>query len=144
MTEKREWNRRFNGIGLKLEPQVVRVANDFVLDVYLQMDTRNSMRLAKYIRREYEKQFQEELNISAQSLAIEIYGHYKMQKAAQKAEEMLGRTRMTRWLIGHTDVIDCGSKEKDNNRVVWDSMQRIAMLEKKTGLTGLRSRYGKE
>ncbi len=132
MTEKKGWSRRFHGIGLKLDPQVVRVANDFVLDVYLQEQPENCMRLAKYICRTYRKQYGEELKISVRSLAIEIYGHYKMQKAAIAVRRTVGESRLTGWLIGHTAVIDCGSAEKDSNRIVWDVMDQISDAERKT------------
>lgn len=142
MTEKREWNRQFNGIGLKLEPQVVRVANDFVLDVYLQADPKNCMRLAKYICCTYKQKYMEELRISERSLAIEIYGHYKMQKAAEKLQNATGPKKLTDWLIGHTTVIDCGSAEKDNNRIIWDTLCKMNDLERKSGLVRLRRKDG--
>lgn len=133
MTKNTEWNRRFNGIGLKLDPQVVRVANDFVLDVYLNMDPKNCMKLAKYICGAYRDRYLEELKISPQSLAIEIYGHYKMQKLAMKAEEITGKNKACEWLLKHTDVIDCGSAEKDSNRLIWDSMYNIKKIENRLG-----------
>ncbi len=138
MTKKKEWNRRFNGIGLKLEPQVVRIANDFVLDVYLQTDKRNCMRLAKYIGIAYREQFGEELQISARSLAIEIHSHYRVQKTAMKVTEHVGKTKMSDWLIHHTLVIDCGSLEKDSNRIIWDTLEKMWVLEQKTHLSKLR------
>lgn len=125
MNKTSEWNRSFHGVGIKLDPQVAHVANDFVLDVYLQTDPKNCMRLAKHIRRAYRIRYQEELKISAGSLAIEIYGHYKVQKTAVKAEGLAGKNKVTGWLLGHTDVIDCGSREKDNNRIVWDSLEML-------------------
>lgn len=142
MTEKREWNRRFNGVGLILEPQVVRISNDFVLDVYLQTDPKNSMRLAKYICSAYRQKYMEELKISERSLAIEIYGHYKMQKTAEKVQGVIGRKKLTDWLIGHTTVIDCGSAEKDNNRIIWDTLCKMNDLEQKSGLVRLRRKDG--
>lgn len=129
MNKTGEWMRSFNGVGLKLEPQVVRVSNDFVLDVYLQRDPKNCMRLAKYIKSAYARKFNEPLQISAKSLAIEIYGHYKMQKVAEKTERLVGKKKFTSWLINHTTVIDCGSLAKDNNRVIWDGMERVASAE---------------
>lgn len=125
MRGKPEWNRQFHGVGIRLAPQVVRVANDFVLDVYLQSDPKSCMRLAKYIRKMYARIYKEELQITAKSLAIEIYGHYKMQKLAMKADALIGKTKPTKWLINHTEVIDCGCKEKDNNRFIWDFMSKI-------------------
>ncbi|MDO4490869.1 MAG: hypothetical protein Q4B85_07385 [Lachnospiraceae bacterium] len=129
MTKKEEWNRSYHGVGIKLEPQVVRIANDFVLDVHLQENSKNCMRLAREIRNAYELEYQEQLRISERSLAIEIYAHYKIQKLSEKVERYLGRTRLTRWLIGHTEVIDCGCREKDNNRFIWDTLCAFTVLE---------------
>lgn len=134
MTKTTEWNRRFNGVGIKLEPQVVRVANDFVLDVYLNMDPKNCIKLAMHICRAYRNAYLEELKISPQSLAVEIYGHYKMQKAAMKAEELVGKNKACRWLLNHTGVIDCGAAEKDSNRWIWDGMYKMTKIENRLGL----------
>ncbi|MCQ2501582.1 MAG: hypothetical protein MJ117_09595 [Lachnospiraceae bacterium] len=140
MTNKTEWSRSFNGIGVKLDPQVVRVTNDFVLDVYLQTRPENCMYLAKVLREKYKEKYGEELQISARSLAIEIYGHYKIQKLALKAEELAGKNKACSWLLRRTAVIDCGAASEDNNRKIWDSMCKMTELEKRTGLVKLREK----
>lgn len=143
MTKNTEWSRSYNGIGIRLDPQVVRVANDFVLDVFLQTEPENCMRLAGHICRIYRQKYGEDLQISRRSLAIEIYGHYKMQKIALKTEEFTGKNKATSWLLDRTGTIDCGCAEKDSNRIVWDSLCKAAELEKRTGLVKLR-KHGKD
>ena len=133
-----DWNREHQGIGIIYEDRIVRVLNDDALKIAMETggdqrqgkkDTRGHQRrkikkafreLAEDIRTNYERQFGGSLPFSAKSMACELYGHYIIKVKAEAIERKIGKKKFTGWLLRHMDVIDCGDRKTDNNRLLWD------------------------
>lgn len=69
------------------------------------------------------------LNISDKSLTIEIIGHVYIGNFADILKEIPHIPKIAPIVIkkaykitDHTDIIDCGEKEVDSNRWVWDKL----------------------
>lgn len=69
------------------------------------------------------------LNISDKSLTIEIIGHVYIGNFADILKEIPRIPKIAPIVIkkaykitDHTDIIDCGEKEVDSNRWVWDKL----------------------
>jgi len=121
MAEK--WNREHHHIGIKYEGRIVRISNDEALLSYFHRYGRKGARpLAAYILKRSETIFGNELPITEKSLAAEIYYHYRILRTFLNIEKLTGQLRFTRWMIRHIDVIDCGGRDEDNNRFLWDML----------------------
>jgi len=133
-----DWNREHQGIGIIYEDRIVRVLNDDALKIAMETggdqrqgkkDTRGHQHrkikkafreFAEDIRTNYERQFGGSLPFSAKSMACELYGHYIIKVKAEAIERKIGKKKFTGWLLRHMDVIDCGDRKTDNNRLLWD------------------------
>lgn len=117
----KQWNKDYRGIGILLEPQVVRVRNDMALRAQLYRGKQTAAyKLALHILRTHRRAFPQRIRISVRSLACEIYGHYLIKEYAERLELRFGEHKLTTWLKLHMQVIDCGDMKSDNNRFVWD------------------------
>lgn len=115
-----EWNKAYRKVGIILEPGIVRVLNDHELKAEFGRGGRKAAYgIAAYAKEQYRKNYSKELKISDRSLACEIYWHYFIIDRAQWIEKHFFKTRLTRWLVVHMDVIDCGERAVDNNRFLW-------------------------
>jgi len=144
-----DWKREHQGIGIIYEDRIVRVLNDDALKMAMEAgdyrsskekeageyqrqgkkDTRGHQHrkikkafreFAEDIRTNYERQFGGSLPFSAKSMACELYGHYIIKVKAEAIERKIGKKKFTGWLLRHMDVIDCGDRKTDNNRLLWD------------------------
>lgn len=120
-----KWNHKFNNIGLKFEPRVVRIKNDPELKQYLLESKMNALLLADLLKKNYYKRFEKELEINTISLATEISCHFWLQEISFMIENKVGKNRFTDWMLRHMDVIDCGEKAIDNNRFLWDLLAKF-------------------
>jgi len=115
------WNREYRDVGVIYEDRVVRIANDASLAaLFKEKGRRGALALSGHILCRYASLSGRELQITDRSLAAEIYDHYKLQVWTLRFEKLMGRCRPTRWMMRHMEVIDCGEKEVDNNRFLWD------------------------
>lgn len=116
------WDRRYHDVGIAMQPRIVRVDNDAALNSYLSNGKRKAaLALSRKIIDNYEEEYGEKLQISARSLACEIYDHYLILKITAALAKLFGEDfRPLRWMKRHMDVIDCGEKKEDNNRFLWD------------------------
>ncbi|PFQ47392.1 hypothetical protein COK05_09750 [Bacillus cereus] len=86
-------------------------------------------KLAQYLKQQHTNQFHTVLNISDKSLTIEIIGHVYIGNFADILKEIPRIPKITPVIVkkahkitDHTDIIDCGEKEVDSNRWVWDKL----------------------
>lgn len=86
-------------------------------------------KLAQYLKQQHTNQFHTVLNISDKSLTIEIIGHVYIGNFADILKEIPRIPKIAPIVIkkaykitDHTDIIDCGEKEVDSNRWVWDKL----------------------
>ncbi len=116
----------FQNMDVRMKKHIVRIVNDEALMQALNEGKhRAALKLAQKIREDYQQQFGEELQISARSLACEIYWHYYVLKKVLAIEKRFGKQKITSWLIRHIDVSDCGEKKEDTNRWVWDLLSIV-------------------
>ncbi|MDZ5606941.1 hypothetical protein U2I54_07440 [Bacillus pseudomycoides] len=87
------------------------------------------LKLAQYLKQEHTNQYGTILNISDQSLAIEIIGHVYIGNFADILKNIPRIPKIAPIIVerayritDHTDIIDCGEKEVDSNRWVWDKL----------------------
>lgn len=86
-------------------------------------------KLAQYLKQQHTNQFHTVLNISDKSLTIEIIGHVYIGNFADILKEIPRIPKIAPMVVkkaykitDHTDIIDCGEKEVDSNRWVWDKL----------------------
>lgn len=87
------------------------------------------LKLAQYLKQEHTNQHGTVLNISDESLAIEIIGHVYIGNFADILKNIPRIPKIAPIIVeraykitDHTDIIDCGEKEIDSNRWVWDKL----------------------
>ncbi|MCQ2507678.1 MAG: hypothetical protein MJ097_02680 [Dorea sp.] len=115
-------------IGVWMSECAVHVTDDQILKDYMGYDLEKALVLAKYIKRNYKREYGKPLYITTMSLAVELIGHFWMQEMALKIKGSLGRgrslpnplIRICDRILLSTEVIDCGERHCDNNRFVWD------------------------
>ena len=121
-----DWDRSFENIGIVLEPRIVRVLND---DAFVEKIRKGGRRYARAVARHavnsYQARYGDRLQITEKSLACEIYWHSRMKEIAERIERRRGEKKFTRWIVLHMDVIDCGERKEDNNRLLWDLLSLI-------------------
>lgn len=133
--EMSNWNRKYYGIGLKFEPQIIRVENDEALRHFLMNEENAALRLATVIRKAYRLKYGIDLAISRDSLAVEIKGHYNIKRICCTIESgqifMVPNHILQKFLDKmqmHMKVIDCGEMKCDNNRWVWDILAWVKLI----------------
>lgn len=125
-----EWNTGFHGIAVQCSDRMIRVKNDDALTGFLSdPDTKGALLVAKYARALYEKEMGKPIAITEDSLAIEILGHVYAGTFAEIAEKF--HVPVLKTVMGkireRTDIIDCGEREVDNNRFVWDELEHMKL-----------------
>lgn len=129
----KEWDAGFHGISVGYKEKSVHIKTDEMLLSFLAQPEIGSLALSAYILERYQAIFGKLLEISQDSLAIEILAHVfvdKFSNAIYKlinnesidAENQPAPLRLLEKVRGRTDVIDCGEASVDNNRVVWDAL----------------------
>lgn len=125
-----EWNTDFHGIGIQCTDRMIRIKNDSALEEFLaDPETKGALLTARYARGLYEKEIGRPVDITEDSLAIEILGHVYAGTFAQLAEKYhvpLLQAAMKK-VKERTDIIDCGEKGVDNNRFVWDELEKMKL-----------------
>ena len=129
-------NRTFHGISILIDEHWVRVKTNQALFEYLeQQGKKDASLLASYLKAEYESLYATPLDISSDSLAIEILIHAYIDKLvnllqASQLPEVLHNALepLLSRIEASTAVIDCGEKSVDNNRFVFDGLEPFAPL----------------
>lgn len=126
-----DWNSEFHGILIKYHKQLVQIKSEKPLLDFLAKDGNGSLELADYILKKYRSIFECELDISRESLSIEILIHAYLGELSKGIESVSSSIspKVFKALIqcmqkieGHTDIIDSGERQVDSNRHVFDWM----------------------
>jgi hypothetical protein len=113
-------------------PKLVIIKEPKALKRYLSKDIdRRSLVLANLIKQDYLDLIGTELDITVDSMVIEIWGHVYASHLA-KAIKNLIQLQLTEdfadFIINRSDVIDCGESEIDSNRRFWDILSNFKGL----------------
>ena len=131
----KDWNTDFHGISMRCPEHFVQIKNDEILKAFLDREGIGSMELAAWMKEFYEREQGCELRISEKSLAIEILGHVyanaflkiaEKLPFAEKEDTVFYKLREN--LQEHMDIIDCGERKQDNNRLIWDALVPFAKI----------------
>ena len=113
-----------NKIKVGLEPQLIRVYSNASLWSYLdgKANTRFEL-MVDTIKADYKQQFGKALNISNNSLIVEILVHVYCDYLGLSFNRIV-RVKwiqdLVKKLLKRAEVVDCGEKAVDSNRWVWD------------------------
>lgn len=125
----------YNDVRIGMDPHWARVHNDSYLRNYLNKWGHGTGALAKDILSRYKTHYGYALNISEDSLVVEILGHYHCETIVSLGAATFVAAGVPRILANefinvvksilssHTAVIDCGESGYDTNRNVWDKLQ---------------------
>lgn len=111
--------------------RLVQITCDDALKNYLEAPGNGALQLSAHILAEYKKRRESELNISQDSLAIEILAHVysdsfaeAVSAAGSRLPSVLSHTvhKLIKQVTVHTEIIDCGESSIDNNRRIWDAL----------------------
>lgn len=125
------WNKEYKGISISFEHRVVRIKCDEILMKYLARPGNDALIISEYILGTYYDMYQKELCISQHSLAIEILIHAYMDKLCilikntdqipfAGLEHVL--KQLCQAIASRTEIIDCGEREVDGNRFLFDAL----------------------
>lgn len=111
-------------IKVVLEPKIIRVYSNAALWQYLSVrpDIRFNQ-LADTIKADYKTEFGQGLAISNRSLIVEILVHVYcdyLGLSFNRLVKVKWIQSLVKKLLKRAEVVDCGEKEADGNRWVWD------------------------
>ncbi|MCR5294012.1 MAG: hypothetical protein K6E30_02400 [Lachnospiraceae bacterium] len=121
-------DRERSAIHVSYHHRIVRIRTDEVLLGALSRNSAGVYAAAEHILKTYEAHMGETLKISRDSLAAEILLHAYLDAFFRRLEGTVCRkagagkllNRPIARLIRSTEVIDCGEREVDGNRIVFD------------------------
>ena len=128
---------QLNQIQVTYKDKVVHIYRNDELDNFLENTENGALVLAQFILEEYQNRMGKPLDISVDSLAIEIIVHVYADRIAENMQElpeehggMLSNVlgKMGTKARVHTQTIDCGERSEDSNRIVWDSLEPFKHL----------------
>jgi len=113
-----------NKIKVGLEPQLIRVYSNASLWRYLDGKAKARFELmVDTIKSDYKQQFGKALNITNNSLIVEILVHVYCDYLGLSFNQII-RIKwiqaLVKKLLKRAEVVDCGEKAVDSNRWVWD------------------------
>lgn len=116
-------------IRVELNEGIIRVYSNAELWRFLngQADRRFSL-LVKTIKRDYQETYQQPLAISNDSLMVEILVHVYCDYLGLKFNRLIkfrAVNNIVNKLLVRAEIVDCGEKEKDSNRWIWDFLARF-------------------
>lgn len=88
--------------------------------------TKGSLLVSEYAHQLYLKEMGRPLNISIDSVAIEILGHVYADKFADLASRFKIKALQSKLadIKSRTDIIDCGERDIDSDRHIWDDLDK--------------------
>lgn len=110
---------------------LVQITCNDALKNYLEEPGNGAFELSIRIQEEYKRHQQSELKISKDSLAIEILAHTYADTFSEAVSSIGNRLpsalskavlKLMEQIHAHTEIIDCGESDVDNNRWVWDGL----------------------
>lgn len=130
-TEEKNNDKSLDKITINYFNKLVQITCGEALKNYLDEPGNGAVELSARILKEYKKRQKSELKISKDSLAIEILAHTyadtfsetvssaESHLPAALSEAVLG---LMKKVHAHTEIIDCGESDVDNNRWIWDGL----------------------
>ncbi len=126
----------FHGISIQYNNRIVRIRTDRQLLDFLDLKGNGSLELADHIHRFYRDKWDKELEISRESLAVEILIHVYCDLVFDRIDRIVdkigkpGRLLKDKmaFLKRATEVIDCGERAVDSNRIVFDQLAPFRQL----------------
>lgn len=109
----------------------IHIFHDEVMEEFLENVENGVLALAEFVLQEYQRRMDKPLDITKDSLAIEIIIHVYADNIAENLqmlpEEHGGKIRSILGALGdkartHTQTIDCGEQSVDSNRLIWDGL----------------------
>ncbi|WP_134090546.1 hypothetical protein [Olivibacter sp. XZL3] len=134
-------------IEISYEPDMVHITNNIDLWRFFEEDIRlRTDLLIDTIQQDYVDIFGKPLKIARKSLAVEIWGHLYFEYYLLRLLRFLRiglKSKIFQGLIARSAFIDCGEKDKDRNRLLWDCLALFYgvlqhLLPKNIGSTGLK------
>lgn len=119
------WTKKYyEGIEIILREDSVEITNDKKLQSYLRGPGNPALDLADYLLSYHSNIFDDPLDISRDSMAIEILAHVHMDDFVQYAATMRfdDLSDLDAFASSHTGIIDCGELNIDPNRHIWDAL----------------------
>lgn len=126
-----EWNTDFHNVSIGFVDRSAKIKTDKHLLDFLALPGTGSVELAKHILKEYKTAMKKPLDISVDSLAIEILAHAYIDQMSDALLKISGGSQggvikkaadALEEIRKHTDIIDCGEEAVDDNRHIWDSL----------------------
>ena len=130
-TEEKNNDKSLDKITINYFNKLVQITCGEALKNYLDEPGNGAVELSAHILKEYKKRQKYELKISKDSLAIEILAHTNADTFSETvssaeshlpaalSEAVLG---LMKKVHAHTEIIDCGESDVDNNRWIWDGL----------------------
>lgn len=125
------WDKNFHDISISYDEKMIHIKTDVNLLNFLALPKNGSLQIADYILNKYQIIYGKTLEITRDSLAIEILAHAYID-IFSSALIALGQTtkhptirkaiKMLDTIQSKTEIIDCGELSVDNNRHIWDSL----------------------
>jgi len=115
-------------IKVGLEPKLVRVYSDTALWTFLKTNAGKRFKLlAETIKKDYATTFGNELEITNDSLIVEILVHVYCDYLGLRFNQIVKIKliqNLVNKLLERAEVVDCGERSVDSNRWVWDLLAR--------------------
>lgn len=133
MSKPQTWNKEFQNISIQYQKGSVQLLCDSTLKKYLLQKGNGSLALAEHILSSYESTYHCPLQIGQHSLALEILGHAytdTLTKAVLSAKAFIPAAIYSQLepelkkLKEQTEIIDCKEKSENNNRFLWDTLDK--------------------
>lgn len=104
--------------------QLIQIKKPHHLKQFLSSDIKNrSEVLVNYIKQDYFLIFGKELNVTNNSIIIEIWAHVfasHLARASKKIITFKPIGKLADLILKRSDIIDCGESNVDSNRKLWD------------------------
>lgn len=130
-TNEKTTDKYLDKITINYSDRLVQITCDDALKKYLEEPGNGALTLSTHILEEYKKHRNSELKISRDSLAIEILAHTysdifaeTVSSAEIRLPAALSKAvhKLMEQVHAHTEIIDCGESDVDNNRWIWDGL----------------------
>lgn len=112
--------------------QLIQIKKPHHLKQFLSSDIKNrSEVLVNYIKQDYFLIFGKELNVTNNSIIIEIWAHVFASYFARAMKKILRFKlveNLANLIIKRSDIIDCGESNLDSNRKLWDVLANFKHL----------------
>lgn len=117
-------------IQVVFEEGIIRITNDLQLWIfYDQHIIERTAWLVNIIKQDYSEFFGKPLIISNRSLGLEIWGHLYYEVFILRFSKFFRLnvySRRMKNMLKPVQIIDCGEREKDSNRRLWDFLAPLS------------------